>query len=140
MTTPVIDMVLFCPQCGVQHIDEPSPGWDNPPHRSHLCCVCKHVWRPADVCTNGVAFVHTKGSADSWPIRTRGTSDLGHAADLRKAKEELEFIRSRYRSLQTLGDRYGRALYAIATGHVAAQALARDVLRLGHPQAQNQHS
>src|SRR5574340_600312 len=24
-------------------------GWDNPPHRSHLCHGCGHIWRPADV-------------------------------------------------------------------------------------------
>jgi hypothetical protein len=74
-----INMVLFCPACGVQHIDAPeipdphpsSTGeddhdlWTNPPHRSHLCHGCGHVWRPADVPTNGVAAVKTKGKADS---------------------------------------------------------------------------
>jgi len=73
-----IDMVLFCPACGLQHIDEPdghdqaadkllagrSP-WDNPPHRSHLCHGCGHIWRPADVATNGVAAIRTAGHADS---------------------------------------------------------------------------
>jgi hypothetical protein len=39
--------------------------WDNPPHRSHLCHGCGHVWRPADVPTNGVATITTKGKADS---------------------------------------------------------------------------
>lgn len=72
-----IDMVLHCPACGAQHIDAadeidpyPTPEkdaawWGNPPHRSHLCHDCGHVWRPADVATNGVAAVKTKGSADS---------------------------------------------------------------------------
>jgi rubredoxin len=75
-----IDMVLHCPACGMQHIDEPEPGqlvsggpnagrvragWDNPPHRSHLCHDCGHIWRPADVPTNGVAAVKTKGKNDS---------------------------------------------------------------------------
>lgn len=69
-----IDMVLHCPACGLQHIDEPErslgPGnterldWDNPPHRSHLCHGCGHIWRPADVPTNGVAAVATKGERD----------------------------------------------------------------------------
>ena len=74
-------MVLFCPACGDQHIDEPEeplsqhggflppePGddyWDNPPHRSHLCHGCGHIWRPADVPTTGVQAVQTKGKADS---------------------------------------------------------------------------
>ena len=72
-----IDMVLHCPDCGLQHIDAPehcrrpgAPGvtlepWTNPPHRSHLCSGCGYVWRPADVPTNGVAAVETTGVADS---------------------------------------------------------------------------
>lgn len=72
-----IDMVLHCPKCGKQHIDWAEPAvehdhgavefvaWDNPPHRSHLCHNCGHIWRPADVPTNGVAAVKTKGKEDS---------------------------------------------------------------------------
>jgi hypothetical protein len=67
-----IDIVLFCPNCGAQHIDEPQPerGWQNPPHRSHECQFCKDlqgnafVWRPADVPTNGVREILTKGTRD----------------------------------------------------------------------------
>jgi hypothetical protein len=80
-----IDMVLLCPMCGVQHIDKPdaarspsggvhngilgSPHWENPPHRSHLCHECGCVWRPADVATNGVESIETKGIADNFEIR-----------------------------------------------------------------------
>lgn len=79
-----IDMVLFCPKCGVQHIDGPEETmqryhaadfgkplviWDNPPHRSHLCQGCGHIWRPADVATNGVLAIKTKGNADSPVVR-----------------------------------------------------------------------
>lgn len=63
-----IDMVLHCPACGMQHIDAPddrSPDWKNEPHRSHLCHGCGHIWRPADVPTNGVYSVRTAGKADS---------------------------------------------------------------------------
>ncbi len=77
-----IDMVLHCPACRMQHIDMPEACpdegcdhygtphghpdlWTNPPHRSHLCHGCGLIWRPADVPTNGVAAVKTKGSADS---------------------------------------------------------------------------
>lgn len=85
-----IDMVLHCPKCGMQHIDyeePPPPGidswddprvrtitphldhWTNPPHRSHLCRRseggCGHIWRPADVPTNGVAAIYTRGKNDS---------------------------------------------------------------------------
>jgi hypothetical protein len=60
-----VDMVLFCPKCGLQHVDAPTPDWTNPPHRSHLCHECGCVWRPADVPTNGVAFIQTCGVADT---------------------------------------------------------------------------
>lgn len=91
---PPIDIILHCPNCGMQHIDERKQctmgvgcteasacyanvhgcpekcdAWDNPPHRSHLCHECGHIWRPADVCTNGVAHIETKGKNDS-PVRT----------------------------------------------------------------------
>lgn len=78
-----IDMVLLCPACGTQHIDAPeecpdSPGrcecrgphWKNPPHRSHLCHGCGHIRRPADVPTNGVPAIKTKGKADSPVARS----------------------------------------------------------------------
>jgi hypothetical protein len=66
-----IDMVLHCPQCGTQHIDAPderTPEWKNEPHRSHLCHnpACGCIWRPADVPTNGVLAVKTRGKADTW--------------------------------------------------------------------------
>lgn len=82
-----IDMVLHCPVCHTQHVDRPMTDheytavlhesswwelggekperWMNPPHRSHLCHSCGHIWRPADVFTNGVLFVQTRGSKDS---------------------------------------------------------------------------
>ena len=80
-----IPMVLFCPACGFQHIDEPDTHdaaaekllagqtpWDNPPHRSHLCHGCGHIWRPADVPTTGVQAVQTKGKADSPALPCKG--------------------------------------------------------------------
>jgi len=62
-----IPMILFCPSCGTQHVDAPEPsiGWENPPHRSHLCHACQHVWRPCDRPTNGVAAIETAGKGDS---------------------------------------------------------------------------
>lgn len=105
-----IDMVLHCPACGMQHVDAPEPGqlisggpsagrvrrgWDNPPHRSHLCHGCSHVWRPADVPTNGVAAVKTAGRNDSPP---NGATLLQEcAAGLREAVRlvETDVIRCR---------------------------------------------
>jgi hypothetical protein len=91
-TTPQpLDVVLHCPKCGKQHIDKDNSEevrieaaergfthgsrdwevfveereWTNPPHRSHFCHYCGHVWRPADVPTNGVATTKTRGKNDS---------------------------------------------------------------------------
>lgn len=51
-----------------------------PDHRSHLCRPedggCGHIWRPADVPTNGVAAVKTKGQNDS-PIAAPDTPVSG---------------------------------------------------------------
>lgn len=67
VTTPVINMLIFCPACHKQHIDRPERGgWDNPPHTSHLCHFCGKVFRLADVPTNGVAVIQTKGTHDTW--------------------------------------------------------------------------
>jgi hypothetical protein len=68
-----IDLLLYCPRCDAQHIDMPdeATGWTNPPHRSHLCGQCGWVWRPADVATNGIAGVKSKGERDLSPIPVR---------------------------------------------------------------------
>jgi hypothetical protein len=76
-----IDMVLLCPKCHRKHIDKPDPlsckncgrlisshgkeenilpcdtpePWINGPHKKHRCLDCGHVWKPANVPTNGVA-------------------------------------------------------------------------------------
>lgn len=70
MTTP-IPMILFCPVCHLQHIDEvdevTNPGWENPPHTSHKCLNCGVVWRPAMVETEGVRILPYHGKSDTWP-------------------------------------------------------------------------
>lgn len=113
-----INMVLHCPNCGMQHIDAPSPQavvlqergitctfdgergltwsdgvvrdypWANPPHKSHLCHGCGHIWRPADVPTNGVAAVKTKGKDDS-PLAQAGWK-FAEIERLRERVFELE--------------------------------------------------
>lgn len=86
-----IDMILHCPNCGTQHVDADNSDevrieaaergfvhgsrdwedfiekkeWTNPPHLSHLCHSCGCIWRPADVPTNGVKAITTKGKADT---------------------------------------------------------------------------
>lgn len=63
-----VPMLLFCPQCGVKHVDAPderTPDWTNPPHKSHLCHGCGCIWRPADIPTEGVETIATVGKADT---------------------------------------------------------------------------
>ncbi len=86
-----IDMILFCPKCGLKHVDEPDPpglgvldgteDWTNPPHRSHLCRPehggCGTIWRPADVPTNGVAALVTSGKADTIDLNRVTIAALG---------------------------------------------------------------
>lgn len=54
-----IDMILYCPACHEQHIDEPQPEkhWTNPPHREHQCQCCDFKWKPSNHPTNGVAVL-----------------------------------------------------------------------------------
>lgn len=96
-----IDMLLYCPRCGLQHVDAPEPlvefdnrmgtrsgGWTNPPHKSHLCHGCGCIWRPADVPTNGVESIQTIGKADNWK-----SFELAHPStdtgDIRAATPKL---------------------------------------------------
>lgn len=60
-----IPMVMHCPRCAFKHIDKPEGDWLNPPHRSHLCASCGHIWRPADYPTEGVEAVQTRGDHDN---------------------------------------------------------------------------
>ncbi|CAJ6390108.1 Uncharacterised protein [Burkholderia pseudomallei] len=96
-----IDMLLFCPKCGVQHVDAPekaseghpvlyADAWTNSPHRSHLCHACGTIWRPADVPTNGVAAIQTRGKADTWDGEPEPRAEVMLFAD---NDERDEFIR-----------------------------------------------
>lgn len=66
-----VPMILHCPRCWFQHIDnEVSEAdykerimylkgdipdrWLNPPHKTHLCAQCKFEWKPALIPTTGV--------------------------------------------------------------------------------------
>lgn len=93
-----VQMILFCPSCGTQHVDAPderTPGWENPPHRSHLCHGCGCIWRPADVATVGVAEIKTRGKAD-----TDRRQMLSHAG-------ALAAIEAHVRSIEVLSDAHG---------------------------------
>lgn len=79
LRTPV-PMILYCPRCWIQHIDEPETEeefndrrlewessiaaqqlrsepkekWTNPSHKRHRCTLCHHEWTPALIPTIGV--------------------------------------------------------------------------------------
>lgn len=133
MTAP-IDMVLHCPACLTQHIDEPfKPGdayaehcpekalakaWDNPPHRTHLCQnpTCGHRWRPADVATNGVAAVKTSGKDDS-PIVAPVTLRVAQVAEVMRL---VDVVAASSRELQR--EQVGR-------GHRRAKSHLNDAMK-----------
>ena len=67
----IIQMILHCPVCHQQHIDEvdelSNPGWTNPPHKSHKCLGCGTIWRPSQFYTEGVKLLDVHGKSDTWP-------------------------------------------------------------------------
>lgn len=91
-----IPVLLYCPNCGGQHVDAPQPekGWTNPPHRSHECQACGWIWRVADVATVGVASIATKGQADDYPGGRESLSSTaiigGLRSELREARQRVE--------------------------------------------------
>src|SRR5882724_7806446 len=48
-------MILFCPACGNQHIDEGT--WSVRPHKTHQCQSCKLEWKPYPYPTVGILSV-----------------------------------------------------------------------------------
>lgn len=113
-----VDLLLFCPRCGQQHIDEARPNvcetcgnpgpectcstftaWLNPPHKSHRCEACNHVWRPADVPTNGVKDTLTHGQRDASPVPTNAiNNDLFRAC--KKYEEAITALMSEVADVQ----------------------------------------
>lgn len=70
--TVIVDMVLHCPVCKAKHVDgADGMGYQDVPHRSHLCHICGCIFRPADVCTRGVANTKTHGKNDT-PTNAHG--------------------------------------------------------------------
>ena len=137
--TQPIDMVLSCPKCGAQHVDAPEfrDGWFNPPHRSHLCHDCGHVWRPADVPTNGVDAVKTKGKADSplaSPAHAAAPSVLPVAWIRRRDMEVLQnfgaLADTSLLTKQAMG--YDVPLFTSPTGVAAPQSPSYDECKTGN--------
>lgn len=128
-----IPMILFCPTCGEQHIDAPNPtiGWDDPPHRSHQCQACQHIWRPADVATTGVREIQTRGTADSAPVIPRVAireAALREAAQI--ARRDIDELRRSGRAAQSAD---GRVTLAVAAGRSEQIATDIESLIAQHP-------
>jgi hypothetical protein len=58
---PPEPLVLHCPRCGLQHVDEGE--WATRAHKTHLCAGCGQEWRPKETATVGVAAQRSKGGA-----------------------------------------------------------------------------
>jgi hypothetical protein len=109
-----VDMVLHCPKCHTQHIDAPeepskndgvgyteenglrmpikpapvvTPMWTNPPHKSHLCHGCGHIWRPSDTPTNGVKATASGKDADTAPSGAQALREAAYEAGWRAAAD-----------------------------------------------------
>ncbi len=134
-----IDMVLFCPACGLQHIDAPEweddphdieqgqiQSWKNEPHRSHLCHGCGHIWRPADVPTNGIQSVKTVGKADS-PIATKAKAEVQAEPAALQMCSELRPRTDSEKAAYLAGVADGR-MYAERDADTAPQAQPADAL------------
>lgn len=62
-STEPIPLILFCPACGHQHIDEGE--WATKPHKTHLCEACETDWRPSMKPTVGVRMLEETGAPES---------------------------------------------------------------------------
>lgn len=67
-------MVLHCPKCGTQHIDEGE--WETRAHKTHLCLNtnCNHEWQPSFRPTIGISI------EDAGDIQTSITLPDDHSA------------------------------------------------------------
>jgi hypothetical protein len=122
-----IPMVLFCPACGLQHVDGPDnnftgdANWTNPPHRSHACQRCGCIWRPADVATTGVAAVQSKGKADTWDTSRTEMAPISIEVRKREVVEGLNNV---------LSEKLERRTAALEAAEAKREAVERENERL----------
>lgn len=79
-------VLSMCRRCGRAESELDEPCWTNPPHKSHLCARCGTIWRPADVPTNGVRAIKTRGEKDTWTPSNR--YPLTHPVEIPETEEK----------------------------------------------------
>lgn len=109
-----MEMLLFCPRCGMQHVDAPNEaqGWTNPPHATHTCQGCGLLWRPCNENTTGVLHIavkeekHRERILASWPSSHERAHDEGYpgiAHDLETMRTALDRAAYAMREAKQLG-------------------------------------
>lgn len=76
--TKPVPLVLYCPECGAQHVD--AGEWATRPHKTHQCQSCKAEWRPFLYATVGVidnAIQAKPDSAEQVPVAFRIPNKYG---------------------------------------------------------------
>lgn len=65
MSEVPVAMILRCPSCAYQHVDEGE--WASRPHKTHLCADCGLEWRPFEYATVGVEAMETnQNQSEEW--------------------------------------------------------------------------
>jgi hypothetical protein len=82
-----VPMVLACPKCGAGHEDVGE--WATRPHKTHLCLLCKHEWRPFDYATVGVAPAEKGKGEDQPDWQLMAERSVTEAAQLQARIDEL---------------------------------------------------
>jgi hypothetical protein len=126
-----VDAVLWCPNCFEQHIDVADPmvcetcglygenecicdvfnPWLNPPHKSHRCNFCNHVWRPMNHPTNGVVALEKTGERDGFaqPRAFATKKDFDDAVEVATSHLErtIAELREQIKAANEVIDHYG---------------------------------
>ena len=91
---PAIEMLLWCPSCGIRHIDVGE--FRSKLHHTHACQGCGMVWRPAVVNTVGVAFLPGFKNGEEKPQEPVAKTDMEETKKLlfssRKVEEAVAMV------------------------------------------------
>lgn len=91
-----IPMIIYCPMCCYQHLDEGE--WATRLHRTHQCQHCSHKWRPANVATVGVAKL-----LEQLPKDLNSEAATWAEQEWAKCNNELKYIQIGLKGMHGLG-------------------------------------